>query len=649
MPPIVPARLAYATDGTPYSADYDDVYHSAAGALEQARHVFIGGNDLPARWHNRERFVILETGFGIGLNFLATWQAWRGDPQRCKQLHFVSAEKHPFTLADLVALHRRWPELSELAEQLQCVWPVPTAGFQRLHLDDGRVTLTLLFGDATDSLRSLKARADAIYLDGFSPAKNPELWSSALLQNLTLLAADDATLATWSVSGAVREALAGAGWLLEKRPGFGHKRDMLCGKRESPKNQPQIVAPQRHAIVIGAGIAGCTIAASLAKRGWQIELIERHGGPAQEASGNPAGIMLPLLARDDNLSVRLSRASFFYALRLLHELTRQGSPLRWSLCGVVQIGHDSAHEAQQRQMVERLGLPPELVTFLNQAEMTRLLGAKVDLGGWHFPLGGWISPPTLCQALLELDRVRIHRLFGVEVAGIERLDTGWRVIDALGQTVAEAPHIIFANAHAVRSLLPDMELPLIRIRGQVSFLPGTALEGLQKVVCREGYVTPPAAVGPYDVMMGCLGATFDFGDEDPQPRSDSHARNLERLGNMLPGYAEGIDPATLEGRVGFRNTTPDRLPMIGALPADNVTSRREVPLAKMERIPGLHCLLGYGARGMVWAPLAAELLAAQLENEPLPFEVELVAAVDPARFLLRARRRGSRPTATGAL
>jgi tRNA 5-methylaminomethyl-2-thiouridine biosynthesis bifunctional protein len=359
--------------------------------------------------------------------------------------------------------------------------------------------------------------------------------------------------------------------------------------------------------------------------------------------------MLPLLARDDNLSVRLSRASFFYALRLLHQLSSEGSPLRWSPCGVVQIGHDSDHETQQRQMIERLGLPAEFLSFLNQSEMTSLLGMKVDLGGWHFPLGGWISPPTLCQALLELDREHIRRHFGVEVAGIERLDAGWRVIDAFGRTLAEAPHIVFANAHAVRTLLPDMELPLIRIRGQVSFLPGTALEGLQKVVCREGYVTPPAAVGHDGAMMSCLGATFDFGDDDPQPRLDSHAHNLERLGKLLPGYAQGIDPVTLDGRVGFRNTTPDRLPMIGALAADNTSSRREVPLAKMERIPGLHCLLGYGARGMVWAPLAAELLAAQMENEPLPIEAELVAAVDPARFLLRARRRGSRPMPTGAL
>jgi tRNA 5-methylaminomethyl-2-thiouridine biosynthesis bifunctional protein len=649
MSSIVPARLAYATDGTPYSADYDDVYHSAAGALQQARHVFIGGNNLPERWQGRGRFVILETGFGIGLNFLTTWQAWRDDPQRCRRLHFVSAEKHPFTLADLVTLHRRWPELTELAGQLQHVWPLPTAGFQRLHLDDGRVTLTLLLGDAANTLRSLNARADAIYLDGFSPAKNPELWSPALLQNLTRLVADDATLATWSVSGAVRDSLSSEAWLLEKRPGFGHKRDMLCGRRELPAVQPPHEPPHRHAIVIGAGIAGCTVAASLARRGWQIDLIERHGGPAQEASGNPAGILLPLLARDNNLSVRLSRASFFYALRLLHQLTSKGSALRWSPCGVVQIGHDSTHEAQQRQMVERLGLPAEFVSFLNQSEMSSLLGINVDLGGWHFPLGGWISPPTLCKALLEVDPERVRRHFGVEVARIERLVAGWRVIDALGQTLAEAPHIVFANAHAIRTLLPDMELPLIRIRGQVSFLPGTALEGLQKVVCREGYVTPPAAVGPGGASMSCLGATFDFGDEDPLPRSDSHARNLERFGKLLPGYAQGIDPATLDGRVGFRNTTPDRLPMIGALPADNTTPKREVPLGKMERIPGLHCLLGFGARGMVWAPLAAELLAAKLENEPLPIEADLVAAVDPARFLFRARRRGRRPMETGAL
>ena len=637
---IVPARLAFNVDGTPWSAEYDDVYHSADGGLEQARHVFLAGNGLPESWRGRPRFVVLETGFGLGLNFLATWQAWRDDPQRGGQLHFISVEKHPFGRDDLAALHRRWPALAPLAEELRRQWPPLASGFHRLHFDAGRVTLTLLFGDAADQLRRLDARADAIYLDGFAPAKNPDLWTPVLLHTLTRLAAPGATLATWSVAAAVREHLGHARWQLQMRPGFGQKREMLCGRLGGENLAP--AAPERRAIVIGAGIAGATCAARLAARGWQIDLLERRPAPAMEASGNPAGVLLPMLAMDDNIAARLSRACYFYTLRVLEELSGNDSPLRWNQCGVVQIARHAEHEAQQRQMTARLGLPEEFVAFLERADLGQLLGHPVALGGWHFSLGGWISPPTLCHALIASGGERIRTHFGAEVTGVAATADGWTVATAPGQPSATAPHLILANAHGASRLVSQMSLPLTPVRGQVSYLPGSVLSGIAQVVCRQGYVTPPAPVGVNGELMSCLGATFDSGDDDPNPRRDGHASNLDRLEALLPGAAAGIDPGQLDGRVGFRTATPDRMPMIGTLPGDNAATRREAPLQDLERIAGLHCLLGYGARGMVWAALGAELLASQLEAEPLPLETDLVAAVDPARFLLRARRHGRR-------
>ncbi|MFA7267921.1 MAG: tRNA (5-methylaminomethyl-2-thiouridine)(34)-methyltransferase MnmD [Sterolibacterium sp.] len=230
---LTPARLAYTPDGTPYSAEYDDVYHAAAGGLAQARHVFLGGNGLPERWRGQERFVILETGFGLGLNFLATWQVWRSDPQRCKRLHFVSFEKHPLTSVDLASLHRRWPELADLSDQLQRQWPLPMPGIHLLHFDEGRVILKLCFDDAAESLLqpALGAPVDAFFLDGFSPSKNPALWSPHLLKSLEQLAAAGATLATWTVAGTVRKGLAAAGFEVSKTTGFGNKREMLRGVR----------------------------------------------------------------------------------------------------------------------------------------------------------------------------------------------------------------------------------------------------------------------------------------------------------------------------------------------------------------------------------------------------------------------------------
>jgi tRNA 5-methylaminomethyl-2-thiouridine biosynthesis bifunctional protein len=228
---LVPARLTLAPDGTPVSEVYGDVYHSAAGGHAQARHVFLAGNGLPERWRGRETFAILETGFGLGLNFLATWLAWRNDARRSRILRFVSFEKHPFAVGDLSIAHAAWPEFADLSGRLRARWPVLAAGEHRVELDGGEVDLRLVFGDAVKTLPAQSGAVDAFYLDGFSPAKNPDLWSPIVCRNLARLARPGATLATWSVAGRVRQALSAAGFTVEKRLGFAGKRQMLIGRR----------------------------------------------------------------------------------------------------------------------------------------------------------------------------------------------------------------------------------------------------------------------------------------------------------------------------------------------------------------------------------------------------------------------------------
>ena len=598
--------------------------------------MFLAGNGLPARWRGAGRFVILETGFGLGLNFLVTWQAWRAS-QAGGRLHFVSVEKHPFRRDDLAALLARWPDLAEPAGELLRQWPPLVSGFHRLHFDQGRVTLTLLLGDAGALLPQLAASIDAVFLDGFAPVRNPGLWSPALLAAITRLCRDQATLASWSVAGTVRGALEGCGWRLQRPPGFATKREMLTGllgDAALPAPAPGRHSPPgaRHAIVIGAGLAGAAVSERLASRGWRIDLFERHAGPAREASGNPAGILLPHLAKDDALAARLSRACYLYALRGNAFLPG----LRWSPCGVLQVARDAAHEALQRATVEQLGLPADFAGFLDRDAARALIGREPAHGGWWFPGGGWVSPVSLCATLLAAGGESVHAHFNAEVTSLRQTADGWLAIDGCGRVLGGAPHVILANAIAASRLLAD-PLPLTPIRGQISYLPDhlcTGLSFLRQVVCRSGYVMPPGA------GRICVGASFDSGDMDMRLRVADHAGNLRRLDDLLPGAAEGFDATRLDGRVGLRTTAPDRLPLIGTLPDTNASTGNPATLDELPRMAGLHALLGLSARGMVWAPLAAELLASQLEGEPLPFERDLARAVDPARFHLRALRRG---------
>ncbi len=606
--PLVPAELAFAGDGTPFSPRYDDIYHSAHGGLEQARHVFLAGNELPARWIDRQRFVILETGFGLGLNFLATWQAWRDTPgPPGRRLHYVALEKHPFRLDDLKQLHAGWPELAALAGELHAHWPLPLPGLHRL--DFGDLILTLGFGDANALMPQLTLAADAIYLDGFAPDRNPELWSDAIAAQLGRLAAPGATLATWSVAGEVRRRLASADFRLERRPGFGGKREMLAGRREGPARMPGS-RPRRRIAVVGAGIAGAATARALARRGHAITVLEMAAAPAAGASGNLAGVFRPLPSHDDGKLARLLRAGFLAGRRQFAALPEA----RCGWTGALHIARDERHQDTQRRIVEDLALPDGFCRFVDRDQAAALAGWPVALGGWWFPQAGWINPPSLCRALLA----DIDCRFGFIASMPERDNDGWRI--AHDDRIVFADDLVLANGIGAAALAPGHKLPIRPGRGQVSHVPESATPPMNIVATRLGYVTP-AVDG-----IRCAGATTQVDDLDPGSRLADHVENLFRLDMLLPGFAQGLSAADLQGRVSFRPMSPDRLPLVG-------------PLAAAD---GLWLINGFGARGLVFASICAELLASQIDGEPLPLESDLVRALDPQRFAARGGRPRSR-------
>ncbi|WP_439685293.1 bifunctional tRNA (5-methylaminomethyl-2-thiouridine)(34)-methyltransferase MnmD/FAD-dependent 5-carboxymethylaminomethyl-2-thiouridine(34) oxidoreductase MnmC [Cupriavidus oxalaticus] len=650
---LEPAEPILSAEGTPYSPRYDDVYHSTEGGLAQAAHVFLGGNGLPQAWAGQRQFVIVETGFGQGLNFLATWRAWRDDPRRCGTLHFVSIEKHPFTRDGLARLHAGLDGLEPLAQALQAQWPDALPGLHRLAFDGGQVVLTLALGDAEQLLPKLAVGADAFYLDGFSPARNAGMWSPAVFRGLARLARPGATLATYTAAGFVRRGLKEVGFEVSKAPGFGGKRDMTVARFrpqwKSRRHAPPLAAqwPDRHAIVIGAGLAGCAVSERLAARGWRITLFDAHDGPARQTSAHRAAAMHAHLSADDSLLSRLSRAGNQYALRAWAALRDAGHPVGWHGCGVLQIGEDEAEGEAQRAALAAMGLPESFVRWMGAEEAASAHRAGVPRGGLWFPAGGWVAPADVCMAQLARAGDAITARFGCRAASIVREDDQWHALDAGGAVLASAPVLVLANAHEAQQLLPQQHWTMRRVRGQLTTLPTALVDAIggwpDCVVTGAGYLLPRAADG-----TGRVGSSYDPDEGPLAERPDVHAANLARLAGLLPQHAgamAGIDPAALSGYVGVRTVTHNRLPLIGQV-ADEAAARthanalRGAHLRDLPRVPGLYAALAYASRGLTWAALGGELLASQIEGEPLPLEADLADAIDPARLLLRALRHG---------
>jgi tRNA 5-methylaminomethyl-2-thiouridine biosynthesis bifunctional protein len=513
------AQLDWDENGQPRSRQFDDVYFSH-DALAETRHVFLAGNGLAERFAALPaggRLAIGETGFGTGLNFLCAWQLFEQTAPADARLHFVSVEKYPLSQGDLQRALQLWPELAPWSAKLLEQYVAMHPGFQRLVLDGGRVVLTLLVGDVLELLPQLDARIDAWFLDGFAPAKNPQMWTPELFAELARLSASGATLGTFTSAGFVRRGLIEAGFAMRRVPGVGRKREILRGEfggalRSDAKPwfaRPGLMPARRQALVIGAGLAGCATAASLAARGWQVTLLERHGELAAEASGNPQGVLyLKLSAHGTTLS-RLIVSGFGHTRRLLERLQRGRD---WDDCGVLQLAFDAQEEQRQRKLAEVFS--GTLLQRLDRPAAEARAGVSLPAGGLFYPQAGWVHPPALCQLLATHPAIRL--LTHSETLELRRINQHWQALSG-GRVLAEAPVAILAGAADIRRFPQAASLPLKRIRGQISQLPQTAASAaLCCVVCAEGYVAPARDGGH------TLGASFDFHSDDLDPSADEH-------------------------------------------------------------------------------------------------------------------------------
>ncbi|MBK6471809.1 MAG: FAD-dependent 5-carboxymethylaminomethyl-2-thiouridine(34) oxidoreductase MnmC [Betaproteobacteria bacterium] len=641
--PIAPAHIDWGTgpDAVPRSPLYDDVYHPQAGALTQARHVFLQGNGLPQRWAGRAAFTVLETGFGLGHNFLATWDAWRRDPARCERLFFVSIDRHPPTAADLQRAHAAFP-LPELAQTLQQAWPPLTPNLHLLPFEGGRVQLLLALGDIAALLPALRLRADAFFLDGFAPARNPAMWQPRVMKALAALAAPGATLATWSAASALRADLATAGFVPRLAPGTGGKREITLADwapRFTPRRPPSAAVAGREALVVGAGLAGAAAAQALARLGWRVTVFDRHAAPAAETSGNPAGLFHGTVNADDGPYARLFRSAALLA-RAEYAAAIATGRVPGRTDGLLRLVQDEGGLAAMQALLQRLRLPRDYVDALPADAAAARAGVPLAHPAWHYPGGGWVAPSAWAQHALNEPGVRF--VGGAEVGSLTRPGDAWQLHDTAGRVLAQAPTLVLANAATAAQLLAPLghaPWPLRHSRGQVTHWAGAT--ALQLPVAGDGYAIPMR--GPATTEGLLCGATREAVEpattgDAPALRDEDHVHNLRRL-QRLTGLQPPADAALWRGRAGWRLHSDDRLPIAGALPCARMPAGQRLDQARLlPRENGLFVLTALGARGLTLAPLLARLVAAQASGTPWPLEQDLADAVDPARWLVRAAR-----------
>lgn len=617
-----------------------------AGAARLARQMALDGHGLPGRWAGRSRFVVLETGFGMGHQFLATWDAWQRDAQRCSRLWYIAIDKHPALLADLARAHApsAWPAL---AAELLRQWPPLTPDMHLLQFDGGRVRLLLAFGDTAQVLPELIARVDAFDLgdtaSGSDPG-DPGPWDRWRLRQLTRLAAPGATVATRSVAPALRQGLQAAGFSVQMHPGHGGQPTLTVGQF-APRVRPR-VPPGRQALpgvqtvaVVGAGLAGAAVAAALAARGLAVQVVDRAAGPGQATSGQAGGLFHGVVHGHDGIHARWLRAAALHTARVLRPLVAAGL-VPGAVDGLLRGERALSADAMQ-QLLATLALPPD---YLQVARLGTGLGTGA---AWLYPGGGWVAPAALCAHWLQ--QPVISTRYGQAVQQLQHGADGWRLLGDAGQVLAEADAVVLCNAADAQRLAntgPGPAWPLQQVRGQTTALPAgqAGAPALPRPLADAGYVLQLA-----DGRLLC-GATSQRDDGDPSLRQADHQHNLATL-QRLTGWAPTIDPALLGGRVGWRLLADDRLPLLGPLPdasawASAITTGARPPdqPRHVPRLPGLCVFTALGSRGITQAALAAELLASWLTGDPAPAPTALVDALDVARFTSRAVRRAARPS-----
>ncbi|MDD2832875.1 MAG: FAD-dependent 5-carboxymethylaminomethyl-2-thiouridine(34) oxidoreductase MnmC [Methylotenera sp.] len=386
------------------------------------------------------------------------------------------------------------------------------------------------------------------------------------------------------------------------------------------------------AIVIGGGIAGCSTAFALAKRGLKITLIERNASIASAASGNPLAMLYPRLG-GDVISSQFALATYTHSLALFQSLNLPQAD--FNQCGMLQLGFNT-RELTRIQKVALQSHPEHILKFVNRHQASALAGIELTHDALYFPGAGWVNPKALCNRLTQHPNINIQTSQAVTAVSQNKC----QLMNHHGSQTLTADIIVIANANDAQQLLPDIPLNIHVVRGQVSLIKATTTSrALNTILCSDGYLSP-ARYLHQEIAQHCLGATFSTEQTHSLAvNADDHDKNLEKLKHLSLALHEDLQHKVTDGRASLRCRAIDYWPLAGQLlDASRLRATPPRPSASVECLPwvgGLYLNIAHGSKGFSTAPLCAELIAQQIFNEPSAIHSEFTGWLNPNRFLLR--------------
>ncbi len=404
---------------------------------------------------------------------------------------------------------------------------------------------------------------------------------------------------------------------------------------------PKFTRNSKKAVVIGAGIAGCQTAYHLTKNHWDVTLIDRQDSIANEASGNPAGVIYPKVTAKNSPGEDFYIHCFNVFLEQVDFLQDQDVDLGWHPRGVLQLAHN-AREIKRWQALKEREFSKDFIDLLDEQDASNIAGFPINYKATYFPKGGWINPKTFCKVLTASEKCTT--LFNVEVAQLQKNNNLWQVLDTDGNLLAEADVIIFATGKALHQFLPANskdDFPSLAVAGQTTLAKTSDLSLLLKtVIGHEGYLTPV----DLETQRHTFGATFERGIEQSELCDTADKQNLEQLQHYLPEFVNSLGEIE-SGHAAVRLTTPDRFPYVGALPDTDFYRKhyhdlhlgkhwKDYPSAQYET--GIFMLGGFGSRGLTSSAACAKALVELIEGtSQSTTQMTLLQQCHPARYLIK--------------